>query len=114
MTQRIGPSQTPRWATSISIALCLPLLLLIGSAALDYEPPFVPLLNRTLLAADGTGPTAIGRVVMLALLLSAPAAFAINLLAMRRKRLRFTPHRPTPSWDSRSCSWSWRSSPDRC
>jgi hypothetical protein len=58
-------------------------VLLIGTAALDFEPPFVPLLNRYLLAADGEGPTAIGRVVMLSPLLSVPAAFVINLLAMR-------------------------------
>ena len=85
MTARIRTLLGPRWATAISIALCLPLVLMIGSAGLDYEPPFVPLLNRYLLAANGEGPTAVGRVVMLPLLLSVPAAFVINLLAMRRK-----------------------------
>ena len=85
MTARIRTLLGPRWATAISIGLCLPLVLMIGSAALDYEPPFVPQLNHYLLAADGGGPTAIGRVVMLVLLLSVPAAFAINLLAMRPK-----------------------------
>jgi len=85
MTTRIRTLLGPRWTTAISIALCLPLVLMIGSAGLDYEPPFVPLLNRYLLAANGEGPTAVGRVVMLPLLLSVPAAFVINLLAMRRK-----------------------------
>jgi hypothetical protein len=85
MTTRIRTLLGPRWTTAISIALCLPLVLMIGSAGLDHEPPFVPLLNRYLLAANGEGPTAVGRVVMLPLLLSVPAAFVINLLAMRRK-----------------------------
>ena len=53
-----------RWATLLSAALAMPLLLLLILVRLDYEPPFLPLLTNP----DGT-PTTLGRALMLGILL---------------------------------------------
>jgi len=45
-----------RWATALSAGLATPLLLLLILVQLDYEPPFMSLLNEP----DGT-PNTIGR-----------------------------------------------------
>jgi hypothetical protein len=79
-----------RWATALSAGLATPLLLLLILVQLDYEPPFMSLLNEP----DGT-PNTIGRAFMMAVLLSVPIGLVINLLPRRRRptgrSTRFTP-----------------------
>src|SRR5262245_5429799 len=81
-SERLRSMREIRWQTVVSIVLCLPLLFLITTATLNYEPPFVKVLNQYILSADGYTPTMLGRIVMICLLLSAPAAFVINFLPM--------------------------------
>ena len=69
-----------RWATLLSAALAMPLLLLLVLARLEYEPPFLPLLTNP----DGT-PTTLGRALMLGVLLSVPTGLVINLLPRLRR-----------------------------
>jgi hypothetical protein len=69
-----------RWATVLSAALAMPLLLLLIFVRLDYEPPFLPLLNNP----DGTS-TTLGRALMLGVLLSVPTGLVINLLPRLRR-----------------------------
>lgn len=88
--------------------LATPLLLLLILVQLDYEPPFMSLLNEP----DGT-PNTIGRAFMMAVLLSV-IGLVINLLPRLRrptgKSTRFTPPQHTSSSDS-WCSVSYSSSP---
>jgi hypothetical protein len=82
-----------RWATVLSAALAMPLLLLLIFVRLDYEPPFLPLLNQP----DGT-PTVLGRALMLGVLLSVPTGLVINLLPrLRRPAGRSARFVPTPA-----------------
>jgi hypothetical protein len=82
-----------RWATVLSAALAMPLLLLLIFVRLDYEPPFLPLLNHP----DGT-PTVLGRALMLGVLLSVPTGLVINLLPrLRRPAGRSARFVPTPA-----------------
>jgi hypothetical protein len=82
-----------RWATVLSAALAMPLLLLLIFVRLDYEPPFLPLLNNP----DGTS-TTLGRALMLGVLLSVPAGLMINLLPrLRRPASRSARFVPTPA-----------------
>jgi hypothetical protein len=82
-----------RWATVLSAALAMPLLLLLIFVRLDYEPPFLPLLNQP----DGT-PTVLGRALMLGVLLSVPTGLVINLLPHLRGRAgRSARFVPTPA-----------------
>ena len=69
-----------RWATLLSAALAMPLLLLLILVRLDYEPPFLPLLTNP----DGT-PTTLGRALMLGVLLSVPTGLVINLIPRLRR-----------------------------
>jgi hypothetical protein len=69
-----------RWATLLSAALAMPLLLLLILVRLDYEPPFLPLLTNP----DGT-PTTLGRALMLGILLSVPTGLVINLIPRLRR-----------------------------
>jgi hypothetical protein len=82
-----------KWATLLSAALAMPLLLLLIFVRLDYEPPFLPLLNNP----DGTG-TTLGRGLMLGVLLSVPTGLVINLLPrLRRPAGRSVRFVPTPA-----------------
>lgn len=69
-------------AAAISVILCLPLLLMITTATLNYEPAFVRSFEDSLMSSDGYTPTTLGRLVMLGMLFSLPLAFVINLLPM--------------------------------
>jgi len=80
-------------AAVISVILCLPFFLSYVMVVYDVEPPFMHLLT-----VDGYQPTSLGRIVMLVMLFSLPAAFVINLLAMitktdseQRTTFRLTP-----------------------
>lgn len=80
-------------AAVISLILCLPFFLFYVMAVYEVEPPFMYLLTE-----DGYRPTNLGRIAMLVMLFSLPAAFVINLLAMitktdseQRTTFRLTP-----------------------
>ena len=75
-----------RWATLLSAALAMPLLLLLILVRLDYEPPFLPLLTNP----DGT-PTTLGRALMLGILLSVPTGLVINLIPAKALGLDIPP-----------------------
>jgi hypothetical protein len=64
-------------ATVISIVLCLPLFLSYLFALNGLESPFMQLMY-----INGYQPTILGRVIMLGMIFSLPAAFVINLLGM--------------------------------
>lgn len=66
-----------RWATSISLVLCLPFIVMVVAAAFNLELPFMNALSDR--------PTALERVVMLGMLFSLPTAFVINFLSMFTK-----------------------------
>ena len=93
-TPRLPLGLSPGRAALISSLLCLPFLFLLVTTALDIEPaiPF-----EHLLIEDGFRPTLLGRAVMLAMLVSLPVAFAINLLPMLAApgATRPPPFRPT-------------------
>jgi hypothetical protein len=80
MRERIQTMRHSTWAAVLSLALCMPFLFVYAAAIFNYEPPFAPLLEALLFTPDGL--TTSGRIVMLGLLLSIPAAFVINLLSM--------------------------------
>jgi len=86
-------------AAVISLALCFPILFIAITATFNYEPPFVALLDEHMFSADGYTPTMLGRIVMLGMLLSVPAAFVINLLPMLTKAgsEQPAPFKPTPA-----------------
>jgi hypothetical protein len=69
-------------AAVISIILCLPLLLMLTTATLNYEPAFVQSLEDKMMSSDGYTPTTLGRLIMLGMLFSLPLAFVVNLLPM--------------------------------
>lgn len=88
---------TQRSANMVSLLLASPFLFLITTAALHYQPPFAAWFTEV----DGYTPTLQGRVAMLLLLASVPAALVINLLPRLQKRnaptTPVTPFFPTPT-----------------
>lgn len=85
LRERMRTMLNSRSAAVIGVILCLPLMMIAVGSVFDFEPPFVPLLEKYMFAADGYTPTTVGRVVMFGLLLSVPVAFVINLLPMFKK-----------------------------
>lgn len=85
------------WAALISLLLCAPLLFMLISATFHYEPAFVNRIDVVIFNADGT-PSLVGKIVMLAMLLSLPAAFLLNLAVMLRRApaASVEPFRVTP------------------
>ncbi|MCI0399599.1 MAG: hypothetical protein L0322_32355 [Chloroflexi bacterium] len=96
MRERIRTMLNSRSAAVISLVLCFPLLFVVITASLNYEPPFV---QHYLTEPDGYTPTGLARVIMAVMLLSLPAAFVINLMPMftRARSEETTPFKLTPA-----------------
>jgi hypothetical protein len=94
--ERIRTMLKARTAAVVGIVLCLPLIFMLTTAVLNYEPPFV---DQYLTQPDGYSPTPLARVIMVFTLLALPAALVINLLPMLRKtdRAGVTPFTLTPA-----------------
>jgi hypothetical protein len=83
--ERIRTMLKARTAAVIGIVLCFPLIFMLTSAVLGYEPPFV---DQYLTQPDGYTPTPLARVIMIFTLLALPVALVINLLPMLQKSHR--------------------------
>ena len=82
MRERIRTMLSSKSAAALSAILCLPSLFAFITAMFNYEPPFV---QQYLTEPNGYTPSMLGRIVMLGMLFSLPAAFVINLLPMLTK-----------------------------
>ncbi len=86
-----------RSAALLSVLLSLPILFVVVTAMLNYEPPFV---QQVLTEPDGFTPTRLARLFMLVMLGSVPVAFVLNLLAMFNgaRAQQAKPFRLTPAY----------------
>lgn len=82
--ERMRTMFNPKWAAVISLMLLMPTAFFFSLDLFNYEPQFVQQFFMLLSTPDDQI-NIFGRIFEISLILSAPVAFAINLLSMRRK-----------------------------
>ena len=70
---------SPRSSATLSLLLCLPLVIIFPIMALEIEP-FRTALNRLVVKSDGYSTTTFGYALMLFLMASVPAAFIVSIV----------------------------------
>jgi hypothetical protein len=82
--ERIRTMVNPKWAAVISLILLVPTAVFFSIDLFNYEPRFVQQFFILLFTSEDHSNT-YGRIFEIYLIMSAPIAFAINLLSLLRK-----------------------------